>query len=160
MSCDSVEVVHADLDRTDHADAIVELLEVLAQSADDTETLSAEVKQTLAARLAGISGAVILLATNGDAFVGLAVCLEGFSTFKARPLLNIHDLVVHPDWQGRGVARKLLARIEEEARSRGCCRLTLEVYAGNHRARDLYVRSGFKLGEPDSTAQFFLTRSL
>ena len=28
--------------------------------------------------------------------VGLINCFEGYSTFKAKPLLNIHDIVVHP----------------------------------------------------------------
>jgi len=160
MSNDSVKVIHAELGRPEHANAIIELLEVLATNSVDPQPLRAEVKQTLVSRLAELSDAVILLATNEDTFIGLAICFRGFSTFNARPLLNIHDLVVLPDWQGRGVGKQLLARIEEEARSRECCRLTLEVYAGNHRARDLYVRSGFNLGEPATTAQFFLTKPL
>jgi ribosomal protein S18 acetylase RimI-like enzyme len=75
--------------------------------------------------------------------VGLAVCFRGFSTFAARPLLNIHDFSVLPACRGAGVGRQLLAAIEERARAIGCCRLTLEVQEHNHRARGIYAAAGF-----------------
>ncbi|MDP7573186.1 MAG: GNAT family N-acetyltransferase, partial [Myxococcota bacterium] len=75
--------------------------------------------------------------------VGVAVCFLGFSTFQARPLLNIHDLAVLPEWRGRGVGRALLAAAEDRARQRGCCKLTLEVQDSNRRALQLYERFGF-----------------
>jgi hypothetical protein len=60
------------------------------------------------------------LATRADAFsflayvdapkpqaVGLINCFEGYSTFKARPLLNVHDLIVHPLYRGAGATMRL-----------------------------------------------------
>ena len=38
----------------------------------------------------------------------LANCIFGFSTFNARPLMNIHDMFVHKDFRGRGYSQKLL----------------------------------------------------
>jgi GNAT superfamily N-acetyltransferase len=38
----------------------------------------------------------------------LANCILGFSTFNARPLLNIHDMYVDQNFRGRGFSQKLL----------------------------------------------------
>ena len=41
--------------------------------------------------------------------VGLIDCFAGFSTFAAKPLLNVHDIVVHASRRGQGIAQALLA---------------------------------------------------
>lgn len=86
---------------------------------------------------------VIFLAYAGDRPVGIATCFRGFSTFAARPLLNIHDLAVLPEARGMGIGRKLLQAVERKARELGCCKVTLEVQENNARARRLYERTGF-----------------
>ncbi len=75
---------------------------------------------------------------------GLINCVEGFSPFAGRPLLNVHDIVVHEDFRRQGIARALLAHVEAVARQRGCCKLTLEVLEGNHGARRAYLNFGFE----------------
>jgi ribosomal protein S18 acetylase RimI-like enzyme len=85
-----------------------------------------------------------LLAFVGDEPVGAAVCFFGLSTFRARPLVNIHDLAVLPKHQGKGVGPALLAAVEDHARRRGCCKITLEVQDDNVRARNVYRRFGFE----------------
>ena len=74
---------------------------------------------------------------------------QGVSTFKARPLFNIHDIAVSPRWQRRGVGRALLAAAQAEARARGCCKLTLEVLQGNRGALAAYAQAGFEPYELD-----------
>ncbi len=83
------------------------------------------------------------LAYAGDEAVGLINCLAGFSTFAAKPLLNIHDIVVHAGARGQGIARALLGWAEQRARELGCCKLTLEVLSNNTRALAAYERAGF-----------------
>jgi GNAT superfamily N-acetyltransferase len=102
------------------------------------------------------------LAFDGDSAVGLINCFEGYSTFAARPLLNIHDIVVHADWRGRGVGRALLAAAEALARERGCCKLTLEVLEGNRVARAAYQACGFGGYEltPETGQALFLEKKL
>ncbi|KAB2906670.1 MAG: GNAT family N-acetyltransferase [Burkholderiaceae bacterium] len=75
--------------------------------------------------------------------VGLVNCFEGFSTFACRPLVNIHDVAVLPGWRGQRVAQKMFALVEELARQRGACKLTLEVLQGNAPALRAYEREGF-----------------
>jgi ribosomal protein S18 acetylase RimI-like enzyme len=80
---------------------------------------------------------------HGEQAVGLANCFEGYSTFKAAPLINIHDIVVHCDWRGQGVAQQLMQAVELEARARAACKITLEVLTGNQTAMKSYERFGF-----------------
>lgn len=95
--------------------------------------------------LPGFHGALAWLAQpdGGEQAVGLVNCFVGFSTFAAKPLLNIHDIVVHADWRGRGIAQALLSWVEERAGELGCCKLTLEVLSNNTTAMSAYARAGF-----------------
>jgi GNAT superfamily N-acetyltransferase len=97
----------------------------------------------LAAELAARPQAFSVLAFEADEPVGLVNCIEGFSTFACRPLVNVHDVVVLAGRRGKGVAAQMLALVEEIARQRGACKLTLEVLQGNRKAVDLYARLGY-----------------
>lgn len=156
----AISVRDADLaDRRD-TDAIVHLLASYAADPDagGGRTISGEARQQLAERLAAIPHRVVLLAVADDRPIGLAVCFEGFSTFAARPLLNLHDLVVDPECRGQGAGGKLLDAVDAEARRRGCVAVTLEVLGANHGAQRLYRRHGFVGGDridPPSAPMFF-----
>ncbi len=84
--------------------------------------------------------------------VGLINCFEGYSTFKAQPLLNVHDIVVHPRVRGQGIGQALLAAAQQLAIDRGCCKLTLEVLSGNTVAMKSYDRFGFAYYQLDPEA--------
>ena len=84
--------------------------------------------------------------------MGLINCFEGFSTFAARPLLNIHDLVVLAEQRGGGIGQQLLSAAEAAARERDCCKLTLEVLGNNHAALQSYARFGFRAYQLDPAA--------
>ncbi|MCL4744892.1 MAG: GNAT family N-acetyltransferase [Burkholderiaceae bacterium] len=111
--------------------------------------LDANARARLAPVLAARSSYVGFLAFVHEQPAGLANCFEGVSTFRAEPLLNIHDIAVSPRFQRRGVGRALLAAVEREARARGCCKITLEVLEGNERAVRAYLAAGFEPWELD-----------
>lgn len=56
---------------------------------------------------------------------------------------HVEDLIVAPEGEGRGVGRALLEKAEEWARVRGYRWLTLNVFAENVRAREVYKRLGY-----------------
>jgi len=119
------------------------------------EPLAAEVLGRLCGDLAARSDAFSFLAyvdIGHPEAVGLINCFEGYSTFKARPLLNIHDIVVHPDYRSAGVGQALLGAAQDVARARGCCKLTLEVLSGNAVAARSYARFGFAAYQLDPAA--------
>ena len=102
------------------------------------------------------------LAYASDEPVGLINCFAGFSTFAAKPLLNIHDIVVHAGARGQGIARALLGWAEQRARVLGCCKLTLEVLSNNTRALAAYERAGFApyVLDPAAGHALFLQKTL
>ena len=53
------------------------------------------------------------------------------------------ELVVHPDVEGRGVGRQLVATVESWAADRGAACVTLETGAANERARAFYASLGY-----------------
>jgi ribosomal protein S18 acetylase RimI-like enzyme len=105
--------------------------------------LASSVRNQLADRLSEQPGVLVLLASVDDQPAGLAVCYPSFSTFLARPILNIHDLAVAPKYRGQGIGWQLLLSVEEHARCRDCCSITLEVRGDNEAAQRLYRRFGF-----------------
>jgi ribosomal protein S18 acetylase RimI-like enzyme len=154
-----LRICRADYHNPVHADALVRLLDAYAQDpAGGNEALSEFAKTHLVKELAARPQAFSVLAFAGDQPVGLINCIEGFSTFACRPLVNIHDVAVLASHRGQRVAEQMLALCEEIARERGACKLTLEVLAGNASAIRLYERVGFagyQLDPAMGQAQFF-----
>ena len=158
-----VEVAEADLRRPEQAHALVEILDSYARDRmGGARPLPQAVRERVAAELAARETALVLFAFADGVPVGAAVCFLGFSTFAARPLLNIHDLAVLPEFRGRGAGRALLEAAESRARELGCCKLTLEVREDNERARSLYRSSGFGDFAPgaDPAPTLFLQKRL
>jgi ribosomal protein S18 acetylase RimI-like enzyme len=140
----SISVADADLDDPGHAQGLIAVLDAYAREAiGGGQPLTPEVRSRLIPELRARPNAVVLLAFDAGRPVGAAVCFVGFSTFAARPLLNLHDLAVLPDRRGAGVGRALLEAVEARARDLGCCKLTLEVRQDNARAQSLYKSFGF-----------------
>lgn len=142
-------IVEADLSDREHARALVELVDSYAREpGGQNAPIGAEARERMAAGLAAHPAAFALLARAEGAFVGVAVCVWGFSTFAGRPSLNIHDLAVLPAFRGRGIGRSLLEEAERRARARDSAKLTLEVHDSNAGAKRLYERFGFGPWEP------------
>ena len=153
-----MHVSAANLHDPSHQAALVELLDLYAQDTMGGEQpLSAEVKAALPERLAALPNCRVWLAWEGDLPIGLCIAFVGFSTFQARPLLNLHDVAVRPGHRGGGIGKQLLAAAEAEARRLDCCKITLEVRTDNAAAQRCYAACGFAAGTP---VQEFWTKSL
>ena len=139
-----VKIVEADLSRPEDQEAIVELINAYAADPmGNGAPLSDDVRQALIPGLQQHPTTLVFLAWQAGKPVGIAVCFRGFSTFRAKPLINIHDLAVLPECRGLGVGRQLLEAVECKARAMGCCKLTLETQENNCRAQRVYVAAGF-----------------
>ena len=140
----AIEVVLADYRQAAHAAAVVHLLDAYARDpAGGATPLSELARLHLVDELAARTCAFTVLAFDGAPPAGLVNCFEGFSTFACQPLVNVHDVVVLPSHRGRRITSLMLAKVEEEARRRGACKLTLEVLSGNAKAMKAYEREGF-----------------
>jgi GNAT superfamily N-acetyltransferase len=84
-----------------------------------------------------------LLAELAGAAVGFALFYHTYSTFAGRPELWVEDIFVAAAARGRGIGRKLMARLAGIALERDCAHLALSVLHWNP-ARDFYRRLGFE----------------
>ncbi len=145
-----INIIRADLNNTDHANALVKLMsEYASDPMGGGEDLSIEVKGKLADTLKHRHGVYIILAYDHKKPIAITTCMQGFSTFQCKPLLNIHDVFIKKAYRGQGIAKALLAEAEKIAIETNCCKLTLEVLEGNTIARAAYKSAGFQGYELD-----------
>ena len=159
----SIRIVEADLNLPEHRATVLAMVEAYSMDAmGSAKPLDRDVRARLIPGLQRHPTTLIFLAFEGVQPVGVAVCFIGFSTFAAKPLINIHDCMVLPAFRGKNVGRRLLEAVEAKARQLGCCKLTLEVMDTNDRALRAYEAAGFvrySLQEDAGTA-IFLTKPL
>ncbi|MBV1911652.1 MAG: GNAT family N-acetyltransferase [Kangiellaceae bacterium] len=140
----TIVIIIADYLNPQHATDISYLLNCYAEDPmGGGKPLAEEVKANLAAKLAQQGNAFSLLCYVDNEPVGLINCFIGFSTFKCKPLIYIHDVVVIGAHRGLGLSQKMLAKVESIAREKDCCKITLEVLEGNEVARNAYSKFGF-----------------
>ena len=160
-----LQIVKADLCNPQHQRAVLQLMN--AYSADpmgDAKPLSDFARSNLISGLQAHPTTLVFLAFVGARPCGIATCFRGFSTFAARPLINISDFFVEPIYRGRGIGRLLLEAILEEAKETDCCKLTLEVQQNNTQARAVYSKFGFNqavyAADAESGGSLYMVKSI
>ena len=139
-----IEILTADYCSKKHSKDIGYLLNCYAAGAmGGGKSLSSYAKENLTFELSKIPHAFSVLCYVDNKPAGLVNCFEGFSTFQVKPLINIHDMFVSKDFRGFGISQQLLAKVEEIAKEKGCCKITLEVLEGNKTAQKAYIKYGF-----------------
>ncbi len=132
----------ADLTHPKDEAAFITLLETYMNDPKG-DTAKSTVSSDVVRKLRSYAHAMVFFAEHHLIPVGMAVCFTGFSTFRSEELINIHDLIVLPDYRRRGIGRALINEIEAHARHRRCCKMTLEVREDNPKAQGLYRSVGF-----------------
>jgi GNAT superfamily N-acetyltransferase len=141
----SVRIVEADLSLAEHQEAVLAMVDAYSRDAmGNGKPLDQDVRKRLIPGLQKHPTTLIFLAFDDVQPIGAAVCFIGFSSFAAKPIINIHDFVVLPTSRGKGIGRRLLEAVEAKARELGCCKLTLEVMDKNHQAVRMYQAAGFE----------------
>jgi ribosomal protein S18 acetylase RimI-like enzyme len=93
-------------------------------------------------------GAETVIAELGGTPVGFAVLgfeelARDFGPWKRPVVARLNAIAVQPSAHGRGIGRRLLARVEEMARARGAVSITLNTAVTNRRALRLFEPAGF-----------------
>lgn len=91
-------------------------------------------------RLVRAPSVVLLVCRSGIDLAGYGLVFFR----RENSIARLYSIAVAPSYRGQGVAGQLLARMETEARARGCDRFRLEVNADNSAAIHLYRRLGFR----------------
>lgn len=141
----SAIVVEANLECEEHVRDVIALTSAYANDPmGNGGPLPVGVLERLVPGLRAHPTTKVFLLYEANKAVGIATCFVGFSTFRARPLINIHDFAVLPGERGRGLGELLLKAVMAKAAELGCCKVTLEVQEGNAIARRLYQSVGFR----------------
>lgn len=142
---DGIKIFEANMNLTVHSQAILDLLNTYAADImGNGKPLSQDVLKNLIPGLQQHPTTLVFLAFKESKAVGMLISFKGFSTFLAKPLINISDFFVPPPHRGQGIGKKLLATLERKARELGCCKITLDVQEKNRRALRVYTAAGFK----------------
>ena len=139
-----IDVVMADYSDAQHGIDIIHLLDCYAKDPmGGGKSLPVFVKENLVAELVKIPYAFSLICYVNNEPAGLINCFEGFSSFSCKPLINIHDVVVLSEFRGLGLSQIMLEKVDNIAKDKGCCKVTLEVLEGNKAAKSAYLKHGF-----------------
>lgn len=90
--------------------------------------------------------AVVLVADDHGDVIGYAyAAVEGYDYMALRgPAGVLHDIVVDPEYRGRGVGRLLLDASLASLQARGALRVVLETAERNEAAQRLFESVGFR----------------
>ncbi len=146
----NIELFLADYSNEQYGIDIMTLLQSYAlDPMGGGEPLSEYASDNLINELSKRSDAISIICYVDDKPAGLVNCFEGFSTFKCKPLINIHDVIVLNEFRGLGLCQRMLEKVEAIAKERNYCKMTLEVLEGNSAAKKAYLKYGFEAYELD-----------
>ncbi len=146
----SIEIILADYSNSRQAKDIGYLLNEYAKDPMGGGCeLSLDIQESVAQKLSELPNSSTILAYVDSKPAGLLTYFENFSTFKCKPLISIHDIMVDREFRGLGLSQKMLDMVESQAKERGCCKITLEVLEGNKVAQNAYSKFGFEGYELD-----------
>ncbi len=95
----------------------------------------------------------IVLADNSEEIIGCIVLNEYQNPeykeitwkYSAEKIAVIHRLMVHPKYEGRGIAQRLVRFVEELAKKREYESIRLDVFVKNPRAVSFYNKLGYEV---------------
>ena len=90
--------------------------------------------------------AIILVVEDRGDVIGYAFAtVEGFDFMSLRgPAGILQDIIVDPNYRGRGLGRMLLDAVLAELKSRGAPMVVLSTATGNETAQRLIAQAGFR----------------
>jgi ribosomal protein S18 acetylase RimI-like enzyme len=146
----TVDFLYCDFENPTHLQHLARLINIyIADAMGGGEPLTKLQQLRLVDGLANHPSSFVLFILAGDEVAGLATCFINFSTFKVKPFINLHDIVIEPAFKGKGLGRLLLQKVVEIATEKNCCKVTLEVREDNEVAKSLYQSEGFEPCKPD-----------
>lgn len=139
-----LSILKVDLQNPVHCGQVIKLLnDYMADPMGNNRPMPKELGPQIISGLKQHSGFLGFFVMSDDQFAGLANCNINFSTFQAKPLINIHDFIVAPEFRNIGAGHFLLRGVINYASQNGYCRVNLEVREDNRTAKSLYKKMGF-----------------
>lgn len=140
----NLRLVKVDYSNKAHTTVLLALLQMYAKDPmGGNEAINDSVLQSLPKALQIRPYMHSFLVFENELAIAFSNCIESFSTFSGKGVLNIHDFAVSPACRGKNVSQFLLSGIQDFAKQIACSKLTLEVLEGNTSAIRAYQKAGF-----------------
>jgi GNAT superfamily N-acetyltransferase len=122
------------------------ILSLYAQpSVDDGRVLSTEQAQGILARIRSYPEYRIYIAKAEERIVGtFALLIMDNLAHMGAPSGILEDVVVHPDWQGKGIGKQMMKFAVHRCRDTGCYKLALSSNLKREVAHRFYESLGFR----------------
>lgn len=141
---EKMQFVRVNLEDKSHCSNLLRLLnEYMRDEMGTGKPMPEDLEGKIIEGLKSHAGYVGFFVCVGDEFAALANCNLNFSTWQAKPLINIHDFIVSSVCRNQGIGMFLLKGIEKFALQKGYCRINLEVRHDNIKAQNLYHKAGY-----------------
>ncbi len=89
----------------------------------------------------------VLIANWSQDPVGMAFYFLNYSTWKGRSGIYLEDIIIRPEFRGRGIGKALMATLARTAIAKKCFGIRWEVLDWNKTAMDFYSKIGAELRE-------------
>lgn len=133
----------------EHTGAFLNLLNhYMSDPMGDYPPLNEHDKQKLLVHLSNHPTVEVLLMKYENDYAGMATTFINYSTFKLKPYMYIHDVVVLDKYRGKGLGKALIRELINISENRDYCKLTLEVREDNPAAQQVYKNLGFEECKP------------
>ena len=112
---------------------------------DDGKVLSIERAQKILARIRSYPDYRIYAAKAGEEIVGtFALLIMDNLAHMGAPSAIVEDVVVDPDWQGKGIGKQMVQFAVERSKDLGCYKLALSSNLKREVAHRFYESLGFR----------------
>lgn len=144
-----IEVYLGNINNVEDSAAMCSMLDLyMRDPMGGGSSLSSELAKKNVDALKKQSNYLFFIAKCNGKVAGLANCFIGFSTFKGKQLINIHDFAVDPQFRRMGIGEAMMNKIVDYCNENSMCKITLEVLHVNEVAQKLYKKIGFDECEP------------
>jgi GNAT superfamily N-acetyltransferase len=92
-----------------------------------------------------LKGPALVIAEQDDVSLGFAFLEPAVDYFSGEKHAHLGMIAVTSEAEGRGAGAALMRAAEEWTRAAGYTKLTLNVFEGNQRARQVYERFGYQV---------------
>ncbi len=135
----SLNIIRANLTQLEPIITLFDGYRVFYRAQSDIDATRAFIRQRLE-----LQDSVILLAVDGDNYLGFTQLYPSFSSVSMRRIWILNDLYVHPDARKMGVGRFLLEQAKQFGIEHGALRLELATEIINTSAQSLYESLGWQ----------------
>lgn len=142
-----MEIAELNLAEPDGVEKFTQLLDAYCRTPNGGGVaLSDEVRNRLFNVMPQYGNVIAFLSRHQNKPAGVVFGFYNLYVFSAQPYADIQFIFVLPEFQRRGIAKKLMLAFEAKAHELGCCKVTLEVREGNEQAKALYSVLEYRRG--------------